>query len=233
MADILLVPGAFHGGWCWRPLAERLARLGHRAESLTLSGLGERRHLLSPAIDLETHIQDIVNAVRYRDLDRVVMVMHSYGGMPGTGAADRIADRVRALVWLDAYVPQDGWTVWDARNAAPGAVPLEPPADGAGMALPPATAFNIDGALADWVAERLTPHPWGTFVQPIGLTGAWQQVPKKLYVRCTRYANPALDASLATAAADPAFTTLSGDWPHNVMLTDPDWLAGVLLQHVL
>ena len=228
MADILLVPGAFHGGWCWRPLAERLGRLGHRAEPLTLSGLGERRHLLSPAIDLETHIQDILNAVRYRDLKKVVMVMHSYGGMPGTGAADRAPDRIAAMVWLDAFIPEDGCSALDLRDRHSDTIPLAAPV-GAALAAPPAAAFNVEGDDGRWLEPLLTAQPLATVTQPISLSGAWRAVPVKHYYRAERYRAGHLDAMAAAAEADPAWQVTRRDMAHDMMVTEPEWTAAAIL----
>lgn len=233
MSNIVLVHGAFHGGWCWRDVAARLRTDGHQVFTPTLTGLGERSHLLSAAVDLDTHIDDVVNVIEWEELNEVVLVGHSYGGMPVTGAADRMPARIAALVYLDAYAPEDGENVRDSRSSGPGAVPLREPEDGIGVAPPPSTVFGVDGALAAWTDRRLTAQPHATTVQPIRLTGAWRGVAKKIYIRCRQYPHPALDRYLATAQAADDWVALADDWPHNIMMTDPDWFVSVLRQHAL
>lgn len=233
MTDIVLVHGAFHGGWCWRELADRLGAEGHRVLTPTLTGLGERSHLLSEAVSLETHIQDILAVFEWEELEDAVLVGHSYGGVPITGAADRIAARLSALVYLDALVPEDGESVLAIRSAEPGAVPLAESADGISVPPPAATVFGLEGELAALVEPRLTPHPLRSMTQPIRIAGAWQRVARKLYIRCGQFPGAHFDRHLAAAEAASDWVAIATDLPHDVMLTDPDWLAGVLGEHVL
>ena len=104
----VLVHGAWHGGWCWRFVRDLLEKSGHRVHAPSLTGLGERKHLARPDIDLDTHIADIVSLLEMEDLSDVVLVGHSYGGMVITGVADRAPERIGRLVYLDAFVPEDG-----------------------------------------------------------------------------------------------------------------------------
>src|SRR5512133_907720 len=109
MANFVLVHGAWHGGWCWRKVVAALAgAAGHRVHAVTLTGLGERAHLMSPAITLETHITDVINAIETEEMDQVVLAVHSYAGMIGTAIADRLPQRLRHLVYVDAVVPKPG-----------------------------------------------------------------------------------------------------------------------------
>ncbi|HLZ99458.1 MAG TPA: alpha/beta fold hydrolase, partial [Steroidobacteraceae bacterium] len=110
---IVLVHGAWHGGWCYRRVADLLRRSGHRVYTPTLTGLGERSHLLTRSINLSTHITDITNMMRWEDLRQVILVGHSYGGMVVTGVADAVTDRVSALVYLDAFLPTTGKSFHD------------------------------------------------------------------------------------------------------------------------
>ena len=105
MATFVLVHGAWHGGWCWKKVAPLLRSAGHEVYTPTLTGLGERDHLLTRDIGLDTHIQDIVNVLEYEELTQVVLVGHSYGGMVVTGVAERAHERLRQLVYLDAATP--------------------------------------------------------------------------------------------------------------------------------
>ncbi|MFY8085828.1 MAG: alpha/beta fold hydrolase, partial [Rubrivivax sp.] len=117
MADFLLVHGAWHGAWCWRRLVPLLAQAGHRVHAVTLTGVGERAHLLSPAIDLETHITDVMAAMDAEEMDHVVLVVHSYAGMLGTAVADRRPGRLQHLVYLDAVLPKPGES-WSSTHAS-------------------------------------------------------------------------------------------------------------------
>jgi pimeloyl-ACP methyl ester carboxylesterase len=108
MATFLCVPGAWLGGWCWRDVAGALQASGHTVIAATLTGLGERAHLLTRRIGLRTHVADIAGLVRYRDLSGVVLVGHSYGGTVITAVAEQVPERIRLLVYLDASVPRDG-----------------------------------------------------------------------------------------------------------------------------
>ena len=121
-----LVHGAGHGGWCWQRVADRLTAKGHRVFAPTLTGLGERSHLLNDKIDLTTHISDIVNEIKWKDLDQIVLVGHSYGGMVITGVAEQLVSRIASIVYLDAFLPGDGQSVTDVVNAvAPGYIETE------------------------------------------------------------------------------------------------------------
>src|ERR1700704_4435677 len=113
MSTYVLVPGGAHGGWCYTKVADILRDAGHAVHALTLTGVGERSHLLRPGIDLDVHITDVVNALFYGDLRDVILVGHSYGGMVITGVADRAADRIGKLVYLDAANPRNGQSLVD------------------------------------------------------------------------------------------------------------------------
>lgn len=233
MATVVLVHGAFHGGWCWRQAARLLRAEGHEVYTPTLTGLADRSHLLSAAVDLDVHIADIVNLLTWEELSGVVLVAHSYGGLPVTGAADACAERLAALVYLDAYTPEDGQSGMAVRSAEPGFVPLAEPLDGIALPPPPAEVFGLQGALAERTARLLTPHPLATMTQPIRLSGAWLQVPRKLYVRTAQFPAPYFDRYYEAAAADPAWVAVRADLPHNVLMTDPAWFVGQLHRHVL
>ena len=109
----VLVHGAWHGGWCWTRVQGRLEAAGHRVFAPTLTGLGERSHLLDTRPDLSTHIQDLVNVVLWEDLHEITLVAHSYGSWVASGALEQIHDRVRAVVFIDCYLPEDGQQLVD------------------------------------------------------------------------------------------------------------------------
>ena len=113
MATFLLVHGAWHGGWCWRRVSDLLEQQGHKVFTPTMTGLGERAHLLDGKINLSTHITDIVNVIKWEDLKDICLVVHSYGGFPGSAAIEQIGDRVSSIVWLDAFKPENGQRLID------------------------------------------------------------------------------------------------------------------------
>jgi pimeloyl-ACP methyl ester carboxylesterase len=229
----VLVHGAWHGGWCWRRVSDLLEKKGHKVFSPTLTGVGERSHLLSKDVVLDTHITDIVNVFKWEDLRDVCLVVHSYGGWPGSGALEQIGDRVSAIVWLDAFKPEDGQRSFDyasefSRKALLASVEKGEP----GRPGPKAEAFMVfnekDRA---WVDSKTTPQPNGVALQPIKLTGAREKVAKKTYIRAPKYPQPAFDKALAECKADKSWKTYeTADAGHDVMVDAPGWLVDVLLQ---
>ncbi len=169
----VLVHGAYGGGWIWRDVAEGLRRQGHRVWTPTQTGLGERSHLLSRQITVDTHIEDVAKVIETDDIRDIILVGHSYGGMAVTGVADRMPDRVRHVVYLDALIPEDGDTAFkilpagveDARRKA-----AREQGGGVALPVPGPEAFPIpDGPAKDWFMRRLRPHPIGTYESPVRL----------------------------------------------------------------
>jgi pimeloyl-ACP methyl ester carboxylesterase len=117
MGTFLLVHGAWEAGWVWREVASRLSEAGHEVYRPTLTGLGERRHLSNPAVNLETHITDILGVIRWERLKNVTLVGHSYGGMVATGVADQAQEQVGSLIYLDSFMPKDGQSLFDIAPA--------------------------------------------------------------------------------------------------------------------
>ena len=229
----VLVHGTLVGGWYWRRVSDLLERKGQKVFSPTLTGLGERSHLLNKNINLDTHITDIVNVIKWEDLNDICLVVHSYGGWVGSGALEQIGDRVSSIVWVDAFKPENGQKPIDFTNegfrkaflnsmekSEPG-FPVPPPK------LPPIFVNEKD---RDYVDSKLTPQPVGTYAQAIRLTGAREKVAKKTYIRATKYPNPAFDKALAECKADPSWITLETNAYHIVMLDEPEWLADTLIK---
>ena len=214
----VLVHGAWHGGWCWRRVSDRLEKKGHKVFTPTMTGLGERCHLIDPKVNLATHITDIVNVIKWEGLKDIVLVGHSYGG---------------AIVWLDAFKPEDGQRSFDyasefSRKALLASVEKGEP----GRPGPKAEAFMVvnekDRA---WVDSKTTPQPNGVALQPIKLTGAREKVAKKTYIRAPKYPQPAFDKALAECKADKSWKTYeTADAGHDVMVDAPGWLVDILLQ---
>jgi pimeloyl-ACP methyl ester carboxylesterase len=228
----VLVHGAWHGGWCWRRVADLLERKGHKVFTPTLTGVGERSHLLSKDIDLDTHITDLVNVFKWEELRDVCLVVHSYGGWPGSGALEQIGDRVSAIVWLDAFKPKDGERSFDSANEFSRKALLAAVAKGEpGRPAPKAEAFHVNEKDRAWVDSKTTPQPNGVSLQPIKLTGARERVANKTYIRAPQYPQPAFDQALAECKADPSWRTFEApNSGHDVMVDAPDWLAQTLLQ---
>lgn len=230
MTSFVLVHGAWHGGWCWRNVAPLLRAAGHDVYTPTLTGLGERAHLLSPAIDLGTHIQDVVNVLAYEDLRAAVVVGHSYGGMVITGVAERAGDRVAQLVYLDAHVPAGGQALRDLLGPELWATIQEAAQTlGDGWRLPPPPddhPFGVqDERDARWVRSRLTEHPLRTLAQPLPPAAGPATLPRT-YIHCAE--NDGLQAEAKRLRAAPGWSYRELATGHDAMVTMPRELAGLL-----
>jgi pimeloyl-ACP methyl ester carboxylesterase len=228
----VLVHGAWHGGWCWRRVADILEKHGHKVYAQSLTGNGDRSQLLSKGVILDTHIADVVNLVMWEDLKEVCLVAHSYGGWPSSGALERIHDRVASIVWLDAFKPEDGQKGTDfasefSRKALEEAIAKGEP----GRKPPPAKTFSLSEKDYAWIESKLTPQPNGVATQPIRLTGKRETIAKKTYIRASRYPQAAFDEALAECKADKTWQTFVNETTgHDVMIDQPEWLADVLLK---
>jgi pimeloyl-ACP methyl ester carboxylesterase len=189
MTTFVLVHGAWHGGWCWSRVASILRERGHSVTTPTQTGVGEKSHLLSRDITLTTFGEDIVNHLKFEELDDVVLVGHSFGGASISYAADKMTDRVQRLVYLDAAVIEAGETPLSNKPADVAALrrQLADDNDG-GLSLPPPPAVVMgitDPDDADWIERMMTPHPFNTMETPLeisGLPGAGLSVE---YIACT------------------------------------------------
>jgi pimeloyl-ACP methyl ester carboxylesterase len=227
----VLVHGSWHGGWCWRRVADLLRAKGHRVFAPTLTGVGERSHLLSRDINLDTHIADIVNVFRWEEISDACLAVHSYGGWPGSGALEVIHDRVSSIVWVDAFTPDDGQNWLDLANPQTRAGTLAAIESGAAGSPPPtAEFFKVNEKDRAWVDSKLTPQPVGVRMQRIRLTGARERIAKKLYIRALNYPQPAFDQAYARCKADLTWRTLETSAGHDVMVDAPEWLTEVLLE---
>ncbi|MDD7970818.1 alpha/beta fold hydrolase [Roseinatronobacter alkalisoli] len=218
----VLVHGAWHGGWCWGPMASILRSHGHQVYTPTLTGLGERAHLSADTTDLDTHITDIVSTIRYEDLNDVVLVGHSYAGMVITGVADQMADKLRALVYLDAFLPDSGQSfvnlIGDMDLAALAVDQHVPPM------LTVAELGITDAALAAFVGDRLTDHPIGTLQQELQFDPDRVAQLRRIFIQTSD-----LFGDEAGKAASAGFEMRNMGGGHNAMLTQPQQLAELLL----
>jgi pimeloyl-ACP methyl ester carboxylesterase len=172
-SDIVLVHGAGHGGWCWGPAADQLLKQGYRVFRPTLTGLGDRRHLRSPDITLQTHIEDVVNLILAEELQNVCLVGHSYGGTVITGVCDELKERIGLVIFLDANTPNDGEpTIPNLSKERVEKMTGEPLLDGYLLPLMEPAFLGIDPKDTEttaWMRRQLTEQPIQTVTQPIDL----------------------------------------------------------------
>ncbi|NNE84725.1 MAG: alpha/beta hydrolase [Alphaproteobacteria bacterium] len=234
MATFVLVQGAWHGGWCWRRVSERLRAQGHTVFTPTLTGLGDRVHLATPDVDLDTHIADVLALVEAEELSDIVLCGHSYGGMVITGVADRIAEKISSLVFLDAFIPEDGQSLFaiqgpERENLSRGMAAEK----GDGWMIPsfPSEWFCLtDPADAAWVDRRCVPQPIETFAQPVSLTGAWRNITRLSYIYALGYKNSLFGPFAERAKADPDWHYHEVPCGHDVMVDMPDELTALLIE---
>src|SRR6476620_8358441 len=225
MATYVLVHGGGHGGWCYQPTGDLLRADGHRLLAPSLTGCGERKHLLAPGIDLDTHITDVVSLLFYEDLHDVILVGHSYGGMVITGVADRASDRVGRLVYLDAANPVNHQSLVDVAGPMIEMTrPMGEVVDGVELVLLPAPGAGAFYGVTDaddiaWMDERLTGHPWKTFEQKLVLTNeaALWALPQ-FHIVCTSTLATRDPALMETARAEGRLWAI--DTGHDLMITE-------------
>jgi pimeloyl-ACP methyl ester carboxylesterase len=224
MTSYVLIHGAWSGAYRWKFVRPLLQAAGHEVFTPSLTGLGDRVHLTSPAINLNTHIEDIVNLVECEDLRDIVLVGHSYGGMPVTGAADRLAERIAHLVYVDAFLPSDGQSCWDLGGARPAEGEWRvPPHE-----LPPDQIAAMPGPRPD--------QPAATLAEPVRLTVPLEQRDfSRTYIKATAdprreppRRSPFYDAA-DRVSKDPRWRYVELDAGHAIPWTHPRALADILL----
>jgi pimeloyl-ACP methyl ester carboxylesterase len=243
MTSLVLVHGAWEAGWCWRKVVPLLRLAGHEVFTPTLTGLGERKHLASPDVGLDTHVQDIVGVLESEELDGVTLVGHSYGGMVIAGVAERVPERLAQLVYFDAFVPEDGQALAD----------LLPPSfsqewadrvqtEGDGWQLPSVRPGPWETVLQDyykvtdpadlaWLVAHLDPQPFKTMTDRVACTSPAARALPRTYIRCPMSANPAF-VQAAERAQRPGSGWQYFELPtaHLAMVTMPRELAELLLK---
>jgi pimeloyl-ACP methyl ester carboxylesterase len=234
MATFVLIHGGGHGGWCYNKLSPLLRAAGHLVYSPSLTGLADRKHLLGPAVDLDTHVTVVVNLLDYEDLSEVILVGHSYGGMVITGVADRAGGRIKRLVYLDAAHPKNGESLADVSPGMMGLAQSELFVED-GVELVMSAESQVipllgvsDPADFAWMKSKITPQPWKTFTQKLRLQdeAALRRI-SRTNINCTQ----ALRSSEPEARArqldgDQLFEIDTG---HDLMITEPRAVADMLL----
>ncbi len=234
-ATFLLVHGGGHGGWCYAKVKRMLEAGGHTVFAPSLTGLAERSHLLSREVSLDTHITDVVSLLHYWDLHGVVLVGHSYGGMVVTGAADRAAERIGALVYLDAANPRNGESLVDVAGATLElARPHGTVVDGVELVLLPSEGAGMFYGVTDpvdlaWMDQRLTGHPWRTFEDKLVLTheDALWALPQ-FHIVCEEHILSRDPHIIELARAEGRLWSI--DTGHDLMITEPEFVANALVE---
>lgn len=221
--NIVLIHGGWFGGWCWRTAAEKLRSYGHTVYTPTLTGLGERSHLSSPLVTLKVHAQDIANVLFYEDLEGVILLGHSYAGMPLTLVPGLVSERIEQLIYLDAFVPQHGQCLADLvevpAKKQTGVDWLMPP--------PPLSRWHVsDSSLAAFIEPRLTPQISLNERECVDLTDIPQH--PSTFISLTRNQKSHFVKTAQRLRQDPAWQVVDLDAGHLVMVEEPDRLVACL-----
>jgi pimeloyl-ACP methyl ester carboxylesterase len=225
----VLVHGAYGGGYVWKYVAARLRSKGHQVFTPTLTGLGDKSHLMSKDIRLETHILDVVNLIKWEDLRNITLVAHSYGGWPVSAVPEHVGETVGSIVFLDAFMPANGQKGLDLNSPQSREAVLEAIKRGEVSRPPtPSTSSRMSEADRQWLQAKATPQPIGVSLDPIKLTGARDRISRKTYIRARGYPNPNFDSFYEACKANgwAVFDVPSG---HNVQVEMPDQLTEILL----
>jgi pimeloyl-ACP methyl ester carboxylesterase len=231
VGTFVLVHGAWHGGWCWRRVSDLLEQKGHKAFTPTLTGLGERSHLIDPKVNLATHVTDIVNVIKWESLKDIVLVGHSYGGMIISGVAEQMHDAIGSIVFLDAFLPENGDSL-AAKASQPVREAIAALAQKGDTAMKPvpAAVFRVNDKDRAWVDAMCTPQSIATFTDKITLTGARDRIAKKAYIRAKGYPSVPFDGFQERLKADATWRVHELPSGHDAMVDMPDRLVDILLQ---
>ena len=239
MAKLVLIHGAWMGAWCWKRVLPHLREAGHEVFTPTLTGLGELCHLLDPRIELNTHVDDIVNFLQYQDLDEVVLVVHSYAGMPAGIASHRIPERLAHIIFLDAFIPVNGKSLFDLQSPRFREAFRElADTDGDGWKVPPLapdgeTLGVTDKDDVEWLRSKMTAHPIKTLEDPAQIDNPDKAGIPRTYIFCTE--NPpdgTFPAIAGRIKTDTSWSYLEVTSPHAAMITAPRALAETILQAI-
>jgi pimeloyl-ACP methyl ester carboxylesterase len=227
----VLVHGTWHGGWCWRRVVDALESKGHRVYAESLTGLGDRSHLLTRDVNLTTHVNDVVNLIKWDDLMDIVLVGHSSAGFVITQAAEQIGPSVASIVYLDAFIPQPGDNLISLANPGPRKALEDAVARGDLVAKPvPSAAFKVNEKDQPWVDGKCTPHPLAAVAEKVTAAGAHEKIARKTYIRAKGFDSPVFDQTLAKVKTMPGWKTFEVPSGHDVMVDMPDRLVEILLE---
>jgi pimeloyl-ACP methyl ester carboxylesterase len=216
MASFVLIPGGWRGGWTFADFVARLRRAGHEAHAVTLSGLDDLPGRAAKAVNLDTHIDDVLELLSVEDLSEVILCAHSYGGMVATGVADRAPERIAALVYLDAFAAEDGQSWWDLAGEHYRTIAIQRSRHDGVSVLPP-----------EGRDPRCRPHPLGSFLQALRLTRAAPQVPR-VFVYATGWEATPFTEQYHRLRNDPAWTVHSVSCGHDVINAVPEKIFAIL-----
>lgn len=224
----LVAHGAWSAGWSWKKMHPLMQASGHRLLVPTYTGLGEREHLASQEVNLETHIQDLLGVIKFEELNDFVLLAHSYGGMVATGVADRVPERIRRVIYLDAFVPQDGQSLFDLSNEATLAQFRKGLAEGDGWRVQP-MPIPADTSPEDkqWVERFRMPQPLHCFDMPLKLQQGDTKLPRS-YIYAKKAAPGDPFRQFAERAQKEGWDYREIDASHSAQITAPQELAGLL-----
>jgi pimeloyl-ACP methyl ester carboxylesterase len=234
-SSIVLVHGAWHGAWCWSRVLPLLRSAGVDSHAVTLTGLGERAHLMAPTIDLHTHVQDVIGLIEAEELQRVVLVGHSYAGMVITGVADRLqasqAGLLAHLVYLDAALPYpgDSWSSPHSPETKQARIAASLSSGGLSFPPPDASVFGLSGADRDWVNRRQTPQPFKLYQQPLPFDAERVAAVPRTFIDCTQPALATIAPSRVRVRSEPGWNLVEMATGHDAMVSEPAALSQILL----
>lgn len=242
MVNFVLVHGAWHGAWCWRYVVREFVLQGHHAHPVTLTGVGERKHLMSPLITLETHISDVANTIEAGEMDDIVLAVHSYAGMLGTAIADRMPHCLRHLVYIDAVVPKPGESWSSTHTNAMQETRLAAMQASSDFSLPPPdpSIYGLKNEAYEWVKRRQTPHPGHTYLAPLQFDPTRVSAVPRTFIDCTQpplgtidvFRRRVRDASMWNGAwlGGAGVRVVELRTVHDAMVSEPHALSRILLE---
>ena len=231
MAVFVLIHGGWHGGWCWDEVADRLRNGGHRVFAPTLTGLGERSHLIDCVTGPDTHVRDVENLIRWRNLNDIVLVGHSYGGMVITGVASAVPERIGRLVYLDAFVPTVSGVAANVLSTPGRATEIAAARRTDGHIDP--TGFHrwvSDPDKIEWLKSRCTPHPATCFGNGVTLSGRETEVARRDYILCEKNQPSPFRQFHELYTDHPGWRSFTLPCLHDAMIEMPDELTEILLR---